>query len=223
MLVIPPPSLIKVASNTRPYSKLGGTPLNGREEGGQYYISQTRDKERFEARKVFFSWQCLKIFASGCSFSLPEWQAVKMTFFAPCIGWHYQPILCRHNIIRPSLPRHTPDFWLEEFALSSLLKRPFFLAPCRCMAMFRKEELLWLSNKKFHNNDVKSVRKRSEVLIAQWRSYIVLVITLIQITDKRQKAFGIFPSSGWGTNENNCDQRSSQVLLSSTPSGFTAC
>ena len=54
VLVIPPPYLIKVASNTRPYSKLGGTALNGREEGGQYYISQTCDEERFEARKVFF-------------------------------------------------------------------------------------------------------------------------------------------------------------------------
>ena len=41
VLVIPPPPLIKVASNTRPYSKLGGTTLNGREEGGPYYISQT--------------------------------------------------------------------------------------------------------------------------------------------------------------------------------------
>ena len=54
MLVFPPPPLIKVASNTRPYSKLGGTTLNGREEGGQYYISQTCDQERFEARKVIF-------------------------------------------------------------------------------------------------------------------------------------------------------------------------
>ena len=54
VLVIPPPPLIKVASNTRPYSKLGGTTLNGREEGGQYYISQTCDQERFEARKVVF-------------------------------------------------------------------------------------------------------------------------------------------------------------------------
>ena len=181
VLVIPPPSLIKVASSTRPYSKLGGTALsgreeggqynisqtcdkerfearkvvfsweclniflngreeggqyyisqtcdkerfearkvvfsweclniflNGREEGGQYYISQTCDKERFEARKVVFWWECLNIFASGCSCSLPEWQAVKMTFFAPCTGWHYQPILCRHNIIRPSPPRDTQD------------------------------------------------------------------------------------------------------------------
>ena len=55
VLVIPPPPLIKVASNTRPYSKLGGTTLNGREEGGQYYISHTRDQERFAARKVVFS------------------------------------------------------------------------------------------------------------------------------------------------------------------------
>ena len=56
MLVIPPPPLIKVASNTRPYSKPGGTTLNGREEGGQYYILQTCDQERFEARKIVFSW-----------------------------------------------------------------------------------------------------------------------------------------------------------------------
>ena len=55
MLVIPPPPIIKVASNTRPYSKLGGTTLSGREEGGQYDISQTCDQERFEARKVVFS------------------------------------------------------------------------------------------------------------------------------------------------------------------------
>ena len=54
VLVIPPPPLIKVASNTRPYSKLGRTTLNGREEGGQYYILQTCDQERFEARKVAF-------------------------------------------------------------------------------------------------------------------------------------------------------------------------
>ena len=63
----PPPPLIKVASNTRPYSKLGGTTLNGREEGGQYRISQTYDQERFEARKVVFSLECLNIFATGCS------------------------------------------------------------------------------------------------------------------------------------------------------------
>ena len=82
----PPPPLIKVASNTRPCSKLGGTTLNGREEGGQYYISQTCDQERFEARKVVFLWECLNIFATGCSYSMhcSWWQTVKMTFFAHC-------------------------------------------------------------------------------------------------------------------------------------------
>ena len=69
VLVIPPPPLIKVASNTRPYSKLGGTTLNGREEGVQYYILQTCDQEWFEARKVVFPWECLNIFATGCSYS----------------------------------------------------------------------------------------------------------------------------------------------------------
>jgi len=43
MLLIPSPPLIKV-SITRPCSKLGGTTLNGREEGVQCYISQTSDK-----------------------------------------------------------------------------------------------------------------------------------------------------------------------------------
>ena len=62
-----PPPLIKVASNTRSYSKLGGTTMNGREEGGQYYILQTCDQERFEARKVVFPWECLNIFATSCS------------------------------------------------------------------------------------------------------------------------------------------------------------
>ena len=71
VLVIPPAPLIKGASNTRPYSKLGGTTLNWREEGGQYYILQTCDQERFEARKVVFPWECLIIFATGCSANWP--------------------------------------------------------------------------------------------------------------------------------------------------------
>ena len=44
--------------------------MNWGEEGGQYYISQTCDQERFEARKVVFSWECLNIFATGCSSTL---------------------------------------------------------------------------------------------------------------------------------------------------------
>ena len=40
--------------------------MNGREEGGQYYILQTCDQERFEARKVVFPWECLIIFATSC-------------------------------------------------------------------------------------------------------------------------------------------------------------
>ena len=83
VLVIPPPPLIKVASNTRPYSKLGGTTLNGRKEGGQYYILQTCDQERFEARKVVFLWECLIIFATGCSTAA----------FNPKIAFQIYPIM----------------------------------------------------------------------------------------------------------------------------------
>ena len=62
MLVIPPPLLIKVVSNTRLCLKLGGTTLNGGEEGG----------ERFEVRKVCFTLYCLNIFATGCSYHFFE-------------------------------------------------------------------------------------------------------------------------------------------------------
>ena len=67
-LVIPLHPLSKLLAVQKPCSKLGGTTLNGREEGGQYYISQTCDQERLEARKVIFSWECFDSFATGCSF-----------------------------------------------------------------------------------------------------------------------------------------------------------
>ena len=35
VLMIPPPPLIKLVSNTRPCSNLSGTTLNGREGGGE--------------------------------------------------------------------------------------------------------------------------------------------------------------------------------------------
>ena len=96
VLVIPPPPLIKVASNRRPYSKLGGTTLNGREEGGQYYISHTPEQELFAARKVVFSGECLNIFATGCS------SCAYSKFIHPCLRYpflqhqisNYQQILC---------------------------------------------------------------------------------------------------------------------------------
>ena len=87
VLVIPPPSLIKVASNARPYSKLGGTTLNGREEGCQYDILQTCDQERFEARKVVFPWECLIIFATGwvqVSLGQQSGQKFHILVFAVC-------------------------------------------------------------------------------------------------------------------------------------------
>ena len=59
--------LIRVASNTRPCSKFGGTTLNeGREEGGERFISQMCDQQR--SKNGRFSSQCLVFVAvSGCS------------------------------------------------------------------------------------------------------------------------------------------------------------
>ena len=57
-----------------------------------------------------------------------------------------------------SSSRHTPGKVFDwSFALCSLWKLPFFLAPWNCMETFRGEELLRLSDKKLHNDDVKSV------------------------------------------------------------------
>ena len=59
--------------------------MNGREEGGQYYISQTCDQERFAARKVVFSWECLNIFATGClSPSYPYNRGVRLLNGVKC-------------------------------------------------------------------------------------------------------------------------------------------
>ena len=60
--------------------------MNGREEGGQYYISQTCDYKRFEARKVVFWWECLNISATGCCLlcSLPtltNWHIVTVCYW----------------------------------------------------------------------------------------------------------------------------------------------
>ena len=55
VLVTPPPTLIKVASNTRPCSKLGGRTLNG---------GRSSDLKH---ERLFFSRECLNIFATGCS------------------------------------------------------------------------------------------------------------------------------------------------------------
>ena len=98
LLFPPPPPLIKVASNTRLCSKLGGTTLKGREEGGRYYISQTCDQQGFEARKVIFSLECLNIFASGYRkffwcYSLLfyckrwPWVMVVVALRSPLMGW----------------------------------------------------------------------------------------------------------------------------------------
>ena len=110
VLVFPPPPLIKVASNTRPCSQLGGTTLNGREEGGQYYISQTCDKERFEARK--------SLFLGTVSTFLQL--VVAHSFISLSQNVPVQPGLQKHrNSMRRS--RHTASFW-QGRELHSLIK-----------------------------------------------------------------------------------------------------
>ena len=49
--------------------KMGGTTLNGGEEGGEHYIAHKCDQLQFEVhvRKASFLSECLNIFATGCS------------------------------------------------------------------------------------------------------------------------------------------------------------
>ena len=54
VLVIPPPPLIKVASNTRPYSKLGGTTLNGRGEGVSIIFYRPVTRSDLKQERSFF-------------------------------------------------------------------------------------------------------------------------------------------------------------------------
>ena len=127
VLVIPPTPLIKVASNTRPYSKLGGTTLNGREEGGQYYISQTCDQERFAARKVIFSWECLNIFATGRSKMPWESSCLSATSLLKCLHIKYLS-----NDIAYQIP-HFSELWISWYSITFdpvknfLLFCPFYL------------------------------------------------------------------------------------------------
>ena len=58
VLVIPPPPLIKIANNTRPYSKLGGKTLNGRRR--EVSIISYRPVTRSDLK-------CLNNFATGCT------------------------------------------------------------------------------------------------------------------------------------------------------------
>ena len=85
----------------------------------------------------------------------------------------------------PGIPQVHVFDW--SFALCSLWKQPFFLAPCRCMETFHGEELLRLSDKKIHNDDVKSVW--NQVRSADWSMENLHCLSYcLWMTDKIQKA-----------------------------------
>ena len=85
----------------------------------------------------------------------------------------------------PSIPQVHVFNW--SFALCSLWKQPFLLAPCCCIEMFCGEELLRLSDKKFHNDDVKSVWNQVRSTDCSMEKLHCLSYCL-WMTDKIQKA-----------------------------------
>ena len=64
MPVIPLHLLPKLLAAEDHAQKRPGTTFKGGEESVQYYISQTCDEQRFEARKVGFSSECLNFSAT---------------------------------------------------------------------------------------------------------------------------------------------------------------
>ena len=62
--MIPLHLLPKLLATEDHAQKLPGTTFKGGEESVQYYISQTCDEQRFEARKVGFSSECLNVSAT---------------------------------------------------------------------------------------------------------------------------------------------------------------
>ena len=68
-------------------------------------------------------------------------------------GLQYMYLSQSVNSKTSNLPPVIPEVFDWSFALCSLWKQSFFLATCRCMETFREEELLWLSDNKFHNDD----------------------------------------------------------------------
>ena len=77
--------------------------MNGSEEGGQYYISQTSDQERFTARNGVFSWECLNIFATGCmieSSHLPEFLSASYVSFEQTTWDSVTHYMCASTDIR---------------------------------------------------------------------------------------------------------------------------
>ena len=72
-----------------------------REEGGWYYISQTCDQERFAARKVVFSWECLNIFATGCSTG-----NIAIIIIVKILVWRHKQICSSINTLYIKTSRH---------------------------------------------------------------------------------------------------------------------
>ena len=81
----------------------------------------------------------------------------KAPYIRQCGAYLRKRLIIPVNSKTAHLPQGTPQASDWSFALYSLWKQPFFLTPCSCKETFHEEELLWLNDKKFHNDNVKSV------------------------------------------------------------------
>ena len=96
----PLPKLLAIEDHTQNLGEqlwMGGR----REEGGWYYISQTCDQERFAARKVIFSWECLNVFATGCSTG-----NIAIIIIVKILVWRHKQICSTINTMYIKTSRH---------------------------------------------------------------------------------------------------------------------
>ena len=119
VLVIPPPPLIKVASNARPYSKLGGPTLNGREVSFIFYRPVTRSDLKQE--RAFFRGSVSTFLQLVVATACPNGKLLNWLSFHPG-GNCLLNFLSSFHWPNPPPPPPTPSkhFTWSRAALSSL-------------------------------------------------------------------------------------------------------
>ena len=93
VLVIPPAPLIKVASNTRPYSKLRGTTWEGGGTSVLYFTDLWPGA--IWSKKGCVPWECLIIFATGCRVPITTLVSKK---FQDAVLWNNPMKLCVNKV-----------------------------------------------------------------------------------------------------------------------------
>ena len=100
-------------------------------------------EQSFYTSKVFLN--TFKPLHNGHLGDRRKWLLLRSFITWATHSWELVDTISQYSVdISAHLPPSIPLAFDWSFALCSLWKQPYFLAPCCCMAMFREEELLRL-------------------------------------------------------------------------------